>query len=108
MLTANRRFAIVNVFLLQVPPVGPSVSLRPQRAGRDERWNALRRLLLVVTLSYEGTRGQAMGLVSRYVVECAGMRVGVREAVRLVNSSCSFGRNVHCENDCQMPPVLEE
>jgi hypothetical protein len=36
------------------------------------------------------------------------MRVDVRDAVRLVGSSCSFGRNVHCENDCQMPPVVEE
>jgi hypothetical protein len=50
MLTANRKFAIVSVCFLQLPRMGLVFSLRPQRAGWNERGSALRLRLVVVSL----------------------------------------------------------
>lgn len=50
---------------------------------------------MIVSLSYEGARIQAVGIASR-VKPNAG-RCSVRHS--WLDSSCSFGRNMHCDND---------
>lgn len=88
MLTANRRFAIVSVCLRLCSDWNGWVfgSLRPQRAGRKVRRNALRLGLAVVSHSKNGCDSERLARSRRWL-----RNVRVR---CLVGSSCSFGRNV--------------
>jgi hypothetical protein len=51
----------------------------------------------------ECMRQRAIGGVPSLAAECVRCSRG-----RLVDSSCSFGRNVHCDEDGQMSPVTEK
>jgi hypothetical protein len=66
-------------------------SLRPQRAGRKVRRNALR-LGLVDVARTECVRQRAIGGVPKMAAECV-----MFAWPSLVDGSCSFGRNVNCD-----------